>query len=124
MAKGERKLLFSLTAADFRWDYFNGSGNGGQNRNKTQACVRCFHDPSGAVGVATEERSQQQNKVNAFRRCLNDPKFKAWHKLETARRLGTVSSVEAEVERQLKAIRIDTKDENGRWIETDPSKLT
>ena len=44
--KKKKLKLVSLTAKDFRMDYFNGSGAGGQNRNKNKNCVRCFHDPS------------------------------------------------------------------------------
>jgi len=30
----ERKLLFSVTAKDCRWDYFKGTGAGGQKKLK------------------------------------------------------------------------------------------
>ena len=45
-----REKLFTLTAKNFRWDYFRGSGKGGQKRNKTSSGVRCTHEESGAVG--------------------------------------------------------------------------
>lgn len=118
-----KKLLFSVTAKDFNWDYFNGSGNGGQNRNKTQACVRCTHPPSGAQGVSQESRSQSDNKVKAFKRCIETKEFKAWHKLECARRTGMEAEVEQAVERQLQDVKIETKDENGRWKPTKEEDL-
>ena len=31
----ERKPLFSVTAKDCNWDYYRGSGSGGQKKNKT-----------------------------------------------------------------------------------------
>lgn len=45
-----REPIVTVTAADCRWDYYRGSGAGGQHRNKTSSAVRCTHEPSGAVG--------------------------------------------------------------------------
>ena len=59
----ERKLLFSVTAKDCDWDYYRGSGAGGQKRNKTSNAVRCTHKDSKAVGKAEDTRSQLQNKI-------------------------------------------------------------
>ena len=53
-----KKLLFSVTAADCRFDYYRGSGKGGQKRNKTSSAVRCTHIASGAVGASDDTRSQ------------------------------------------------------------------
>ena len=54
-----RELLFSVTAKDCRFDYYRGSGAGGQHRNKTESAVRCTHLASGAVGQAEDHREQQ-----------------------------------------------------------------
>ncbi len=83
-----RELLFSVTVKDCRWDYFRGSGKGGQKRNKTESAVRCTHAASGAVGQSDDTRSQHKNKRTAFLRMAETSKFKAWHKLEVARRTG------------------------------------
>lgn len=115
-----RELLFSVTAADMRWDYYNGSGNGGQNRNKRENCVRCTHEPSGAVGKSEDERSQAQNKQLAFRRCVESKKFRDWTKLEAARRQGVLEQVEQEVDRQMRQIRVEIKDPDlGKWKEVN-----
>lgn len=73
-----RELLFSLTRADFEWDYFRVGGSGGQNRDKRNTGVRCRHDPSGAVGECREHRQQGQNRRAAFRRCCESEEFQNW----------------------------------------------
>lgn len=82
------ELLFSVTARDCRWDYFRGTGKGGQKRNKTESGVRCTHVDSGAVGQSDDTRSQHQNKRIAFKRMSETDAFKTWHRRECARRLG------------------------------------
>ena len=115
----ERKLLFSVTKKDCRWDYYIGSGAGGQKRNKTSNCVRCTHEASGAVGKSEEDRSQAQNKIKAFRRMAESPKFQAWCRLEKCKLLGIESRIEEEVERAMRPnnMRVETKDEDGKWKE-------
>lgn len=53
---------------------------------------------SGAVGKGTETRSYQQNRKAAFKRMAESKEFKAWHKLECARRLGQLESIEDAVD--------------------------
>lgn len=94
-----RRLLFSLTAKDFRFDTFRSGGNGGQNQNKVESGVRCVHEASGAVGTARDSRDQHKNRRAAFSRCVESEKFKTWHKIETARRLGNpVPMTEEEIQ--------------------------
>lgn len=114
-----RERVVSVTAADMVWMYFRGTGPGGQKRNKTSNCVRCFHEPSGSVGEARESRSQRENREAAFRKCVQTPTFQRWIKLETARRVGTLMQIEEEVERQMTKVRVDRKDERGLWEEWD-----
>jgi len=109
-------LLFSVTASDCVFDYTKGSGAGGQKRNKTSNAVRCHHKESGAIGYSEDTRSQHQNKAIAFRRMAETKVFQAWHKIEIARRLGHLKEVEEKVEREMKKIRVEGKDEKGRWI--------
>ena len=45
-----------------------GSGPGGQHRNKVETAIVVKHEPSGAVGQASEKRSQQANKEVAIAR--------------------------------------------------------
>ena len=96
------QLLFSLTAKDFDWDYFRGSGKGGQKRNKTSSSVRCSHRDSGAVGISDDTRSQHKNKRIAFERMAESEKFKVWHKIETSRRLGEDRKIQEYVEEMMK----------------------
>ena len=97
-----KTVLFSVTAADCRWDYFRGSGKGGQKRNKTESGVRCTHVASGAVGQSDDTRSQHDNKRTAFKRMAETAKFKAWHKIECARRMGEEQRIRDRVEEQMR----------------------
>lgn len=97
----EKKLLFSVTAKDCRWDYYRGSGKGGQKRNKTSNAVRCTHLSSGAVGKAEDTDSQQKNKRLAFKRMAESKEFKVWHKLESARKSGELARIETKIDMEL-----------------------
>lgn len=116
-----KKPLVSLTAKNFRWDYYNGSGKGGQNRNKRANCVRCFHDPSGSMGKSEDERDLGQNKKLAFKRCTEKETFKKWLKIESMRVAGQFDHVEETVNRQMEEIKVEGKDEEGRWSELPKS---
>lgn len=120
MAKKE--LLFSVTADDCRFEYFVGAGDGGQKKQKTKSACRCTHIASGAVGKATEDRMQLQNRKLAFQRMADTKEFKVWHKLETSRRMGE-PSVESVVEEQLKYVKTEIKDEDGKWAKAEVSEL-
>lgn len=85
ISKHKDGFKLSLTKDDFEWDYFTAGGHGGQNVQKTATAVRCTHRPSGAVGIARDERSQVQNKRLAHQRCSNTEKFQFWAKMELAR---------------------------------------
>lgn len=113
----EKQLLFKLTRKDFIVEAKRGSGKGGQNRNVTNSACRIRHEPSGAEGQAQDERSYKQNESLAFQRLVASTKFKLWHKLETARRLGQLADIDATVEAQMKKVRVDVKDGNGKWVE-------
>lgn len=115
-----KEKLFSVTKDDFTWSYFKSPGPGGQKKNKTMNCVRCFHEPSGAVGQGTENREQGRNKQEAFLRCVNSKKFQTWLRMEMAKKLG-FPSIEETVEKMMSPenLRIESKDEEGRWkVET------
>ena len=112
-----REPLFSVTRKDLVLEYFSGTGAGGQHRNKCQNSCRCKHPASGAVGLSQEERSKEQNTRKAFRRMVETPAFQAWLRLEAARRTGDIAEIERKVDRQMKQVRVDIHDEDGRWIE-------
>lgn len=97
-----KQKLFSVTAKDCRWDYYKGSGKGGQKRNKTENCVRCTHVASGAVGKAEQGRSKDQNRRVAFRKMAESEKFKRWHRIEVSRVTGELAAIEERIDRELK----------------------
>jgi peptide chain release factor 1 len=45
---------------DFKIDWYSGTGKGGQNRNKVQACCRLTHLPSGLIQTA-QTRSRESS---------------------------------------------------------------
>ena len=112
-----RRILFSVTSKDCKWEFTRGSGAGGQHRNKVSTAVRCTHIASGAVGYAEDARSQLVNRRAAFKRMANSKKFRSWQRIESARRMGTLVDINEEVERQMRPgnLRIEGKDEKGRW---------
>lgn len=119
-----KEILFSVTASDCRWDYFRGSGKGGQKRNKTSSGVRCTHIVSGAVGQSDDTRSQHTNKRIAFERMINTDTFKMWHRLECARRMGDEMKIRDAVNEAMKPWNIHEEIQvNGKWISSStPSK--
>lgn len=114
-----RKKLLSVTAADCRWVYYNGTGKGGQNRNKRANCVRCFHDPSGAMGKSEDERDQAQNKRLAWKRMVASKAFQSWLKTASMKANGTMQLIEEAVEREMKKVKVEKKNEEGRWVNWD-----
>lgn len=105
----EKQLLFSITKNDFEIQTFTSGGNGGQNQNRVRSGVRIIHHASGARGESREFRDQPQNKKAAFRRLVESDTFKAWHKIECARRMGQRVP---ETEEQIRA-RVDRMIEDG-----------
>jgi len=111
-----KELLFSVTESDCDWQYERGTGAGGQKRNKTSSKVRCTHRASGAVGISDETRSQHQNKPRAFVKMIETEKFKGWHKVECAKRMGRLHEIEEEIERQMKPSKIIIEGKkDGKW---------
>ena len=94
----EKKLLFSLTAKDFEFQYFCVGGNGGQNVNAKKVGCRCIHKASGAVAEHRDGRDQYRNKQAAFEKCANTEKFKTWHRIECMRRLGQLKAIDQSVD--------------------------
>ena len=120
------KLLFTLTAKDFEVQTFCTGGNGGQHRNAKQNGVRIIHQASGARAEHRDGRDQGKNRAEAFRKLVETPEFRAWHKLETARRLGLVQAAEEAVEKSMRPenIRVEVKNNEGKWEKTDELDTT
>lgn len=118
-----KQLLFSVTANDCDWSYTRGTGKGGQKRNKTSSAVHCMHRPSGAHGYSESSRSQRENKEDAFRKMAESKEFQQWQRIEVARRTGQLLEIEQEVERQMRQVNVEIKDEKGRWIKVDKDAI-
>jgi protein subunit release factor B len=112
-----KEILFRVTANDCDWTYARGTGPGGQKRNKTETKVRCVHRASGAVGESDETRSQHDNKRIAFRKMAESKEFKVWHKLETAKRLGSLIDINEKVDCEMRDLnlRVECR-ENDKWV--------
>ena len=60
--------MIEIREADLKFEYYRGSGPGGQHRNVTETCVRIRHLPTGIVVQACESRSQARNREIALER--------------------------------------------------------
>lgn len=120
-----REKLFSVTKDDLEIQFFTAGGKGGQNQNKVASACRVKHKASGAVGECREERHQHVNKERAFKRMTQTPEFQAWLKREIARVSGREAAIQDAVERSMKPsnLRIEVKDEKGRWVERSEDVL-
>lgn len=58
-----------VTDDQFRFEWFSGTGAGGQHRNKTENCCRCIHMPTGIRATASSERSRKSNMESALKVC-------------------------------------------------------
>lgn len=108
------QLVFSLSKDDFDWEYSRSGGNGGQKVNKTSSKVRVVHRPSGAVGLASDTRSQLQNRRLALSRLTESAAFKVW----VNRKLVEGPTPEQQVERDMQShnLRVEVK-QDGIWVE-------
>ncbi len=121
----KKELLFSLNKDDFKWEFFKSSGPGGQNKNKRDTACKCIHPPSGAIGVATEEREQRRNREKAFERCVKSDKFKVWHRMEVSKKM-LGKNIEDEIREEIEKsfaipsnLLVEVKDESGKWIKLE-----
>src|ERR1700722_8737750 len=93
-----KTLLFSVTKSDFDMQTCRCPGAGGGGKDTSSSGVRLVHRASGAVGEGRETRSAQKNQKIAFLKLIETAKFKGWHKLECAKRMGQkIPETEAEI---------------------------
>ena len=77
---------------------FSVGGCGGSGKDTSNSGVRLIHRASGAVGEGRETRSNTQNRKAAFEHLVATKKFKDWHRIECARRMGQkLPETEAEI---------------------------
>lgn len=122
MKEDKRERISIATKKDFDVSYFCGSGAGGQARNKVASGVQIIHRESGAIGCASDSRSQAQNKKAAFQRLVDSPKMKFWitRELYAIRQKETL---EETVEKEMvdKNLKYEIKNAEGKWEEVDSS---
>ena len=58
-----------INDSDFRFEWYSGTGKGGQHRNKHMNCCRCIHTPTGITANGTGSRSREDNKRNSLAVC-------------------------------------------------------
>jgi protein subunit release factor B len=118
MKEPERERVTILSLKDLDVSYFCGSGAGGQARNKVASGVLIRHEESGAIGRASDSRSQHDNKQAAFKRLLADPRMKFW----LAKKVYEVRAGEAiertiEKETRPENLKFEIKNAKGQWEE-------
>ena len=121
MSKKEK--LFSVTASNCKFEYYRGSGPGGQKRNKTSNACRCTHIESGAIGSAEDTRSQLENKQLAFKRMANTKEFQKWAKIHSMKVMGILDDIKTKVKKDMLN---NTKVEihTDKWVETKELAIT
>lgn len=116
----EREKVTIASKKDFDVSYFCGSGAGGQARNKVASGVQITHRESGAMGRASDSRSQADNKRMAFQRLLKTPVMRFWidRKLYEIRQHETLDETVAR-EASDENLRFEIKSPTGQWEEVN-----
>ena len=118
-----KELLFSVTKNDLEVDWFSGTGCGGQYRNKHQNCCRIRHKDSGAIATGQSQRDRVSNLKEAMENLTKSPKFKAWVKVRVGEVTGEKADIEAKVDRAMRHLKFEVKDESGNWKEVQESDI-
>lgn len=119
-----KELLFSVTKNDLEVDWFSGTGCGGQYRNKHQNCCRIRHKDSGAIATGQSQRDRVSNLKEAMENLTKSPKFKAWVKVRVGEVTGEKADIEAKVDRAMRHLKFEVKDEAGNWKEVQEDDIT
>lgn len=118
-----KELLFSVTKNDLEVDWFSGTGCGGQYRNKHQNCCRIRHKDSGAIATGQSQRDRVSNLKEAMENLTKSPKFKAWVKVRVGEVTGEKADIEAKVDRAMRYLKFEVKDEAGNWKEVQEADI-
>ena len=116
-------MLFSVTKDDLDVDWFSGTGCGGQYRNKHQNCCRIRHKDSGAIATGQSQRDRVSNLKEAMENLTKSPKFKAWVKVKVGEITGEKADIEAKVDRAMRHLKFEVKDELGNWKEVSEDEI-
>lgn len=119
-----KELLFSVTKNGLEVDWFSGTGCGGQYRNKHQNCCRIRHKDSGAIATGQSQRDRVSNLKEAMENLTKSPKFKAWVKIRVGEVTGEKADIEAKVDRAMRHLKFEVKDEAGNWKEVQEDAIT
>ena len=119
-----KELLFSVTKNDLEVDWFSGTGCGGQYRNKHQNCCRIRHKDSGAIATGQSQRDRVSNLKEAMENLVKSPKFKAWVKVRVGEVTGEKADIEAKVNRAMRHLKFEVKDEEGNWKEVQEDDIS
>ena len=119
-----RELLFSVAKNDLEVDWFSGTGCGGQYRNKHQNCCRIRHKDSGAIATGQSQRDRISNLKEAMENLTKSPKFKAWVKVRVGEVTGERADIEAKIDRAMRHLKFEVKDEAGNWKEVQEDDIT
>lgn len=118
----DRQRVTIVSPKDLDVSYFCGHGAGGQARNKVASGVQIIHRHTGAIGRASDTRSQAQNKKLAFERLVKHPRMKFFLAAKVFEvRQG--ETLEQAVEQDMKPdnLKFEIKDAQGRWEEVSAS---
>ena len=118
-----KELLFSVTKNDLEVDWFSGTGCGGQYRNKHQNCCRIRHKDSGAIATGQSQRDRVSNLKEAMENLTKSSKFKAWVKVRVGEVTGEKADIEAKVDRAMRHLKFEVKDEAGNWKEVQEDDI-
>lgn len=118
-----KELLFSVTKKDFEIDWFSGTGCGGQYRNKHQNCCRIRHKDSGAIATGQSQRDRISNLREAMENLISIPAFQSWVRQKTCEITGEQAEIEEKVEKAMKNLKFEIRDENGKWKEVREEEI-
>lgn len=112
-----KEKLLTIHKKDFKIQAFQSGGPGGQHQNRVNSGVRIIHKASGAVGESRNDKSQHRNKRMALARLVKTAKFKMWINRRMME-ITTGKTIDERVEESLqpKNLKVETRDENNRWI--------
>lgn len=114
----EKERVRILSQKDLDISYFCGSGAGGQARNKVASGVQMRHEESGAIGRASDSRSQHDNKQEAFKRLIADPRMKFFIAKKVQEiRMGETIEKQIEKETTPDKLKFEIKNAKGQWEE-------